>query len=139
MYTQQSWAVLQVHGYWNTCISSTSVFQIPVFPVLPVLFFECLKKRLNVQMEHLWKKIVCIFLRNSACLQNSAFTAKMKNSVILFGLFTFYSAVIQTLVILCWYKKCLQWACIVDFYVILSRLQISTFSCIFLTRKFSQK
>ena len=50
--TNQSWAVLQEHGYFfdilsteylkfckKLCISSTSVFQVPVFPVLPVLFF----------------------------------------------------------------------------------------------------
>ena len=51
----------------------------------------------------------------------------IKNSVILLGLVTFYCAVIQTLVIFCWYKKCLKCACIVNSYVILSPLQISTF------------
>ena len=54
---KQSWALLQVHGYLfgissteyleyfkKLCISSTSVFQVPVFPILPVLFFLVFKK-----------------------------------------------------------------------------------------------
>ena len=81
----QSWAVL--HGYlfgisstciWSTeylkyfkkfYISSTSVFQVPVFPVLPVLFFLVFKKKglssINI-IKHLRKKILCIFLQSSA-------------------------------------------------------------------------
>ena len=51
----QSWAVIQVYGYLfgissteylkKWCISSTGVFKIPVFPVLPVLFFLVFKKK----------------------------------------------------------------------------------------------
>ena len=59
----QSWAILQVHGYLfcisstgissteylkyfkKLCISNKSVFQVPVFPVLPVLFFLVFKKK----------------------------------------------------------------------------------------------
>ena len=88
----------------STCISSTSS-----------TFFLVFKKTFNVQLTS-WntcgKKIAFFYkipYKSAKLYEKSAklcISCKtMKNSVILFASFTFNSVVIQTLVILCWYKN----------------------------------
>ena len=134
----QSWTVFK---YMGTCLAfQVQVFEVPVFAVLPVLFSSIWKKRFNVQLTwyDTWDKklsaFFCKILHKSAklCEKSAKLCISCKtirNSVILFGLFTFYSAV--TLVILCRHKKCrflCNFIAFADFYIFLHFPDLKIFS-----------